>query len=300
MRMWQRTTGVQGAERIFVRRGCRWLGVWLAWVSVLSAFGQGRPDIVWMQGGHALSITGVAYSSNAYSPNGDFIVSGSFDRTIKVWRVSDGALIRTLTGHIDYIHCVALSPDGTLIASGGARQNGSGVARVRWHAGTHAHGAHWKCQQRRLLAYWQSARVGERRPNHPRVERLERGAHPYPDGTYRFFCTTLSAASRSRPIADFWSLQALTFGCGASQTKGCFVASRRIRLGSMTSRFRTMAICLPLWDSTSGCGACRTARPCKQSRKSVRSTVSRVRLERAYWRRGWRLRFNCGAWRMAR
>jgi WD40 repeat protein len=119
MRMWQRTTGVQGAERIFVRRGCRWLGVWLAWVSVLSAFGQGRPDIVWMQGGHALSITGVAYSSNAYSPNGDFIVLGSFDRTIKVWRVSDGALIRTLTGHIDYIHCVALSPDGTLIASGG-------------------------------------------------------------------------------------------------------------------------------------------------------------------------------------
>jgi WD40 repeat protein len=136
MRMWQRTTGVQGAERIFVRRGCRWLGVWLAWVSVLSAFGQGRPDIVWMQGGHALSITGVAYSSNAYSPNGDFIVSGSFDRTIKVWRVSDGALIRTLTGHIDYIHCVALSPDGTLIAFGGATERfGCGACPMaRWYA----------------------------------------------------------------------------------------------------------------------------------------------------------------------
>jgi len=29
--------------------GCLWL--WLAWAMVSPAFGQGRPDIVWMQGG---------------------------------------------------------------------------------------------------------------------------------------------------------------------------------------------------------------------------------------------------------
>jgi len=30
-----------------------WLGLWLAWAMALPLFGQGRPDIVWMRGGHA-------------------------------------------------------------------------------------------------------------------------------------------------------------------------------------------------------------------------------------------------------
>jgi WD40 repeat protein len=90
------------------------LGVWLVCALALVAHGQGRPNILWMQGGHTLDITGVAYSLD-----GQIVVSAGFDRTVKIWRVSDGALIRTLIGHTDSILCVALSPDGTLIASGG-------------------------------------------------------------------------------------------------------------------------------------------------------------------------------------
>jgi WD40 repeat protein/subtilase family serine protease len=36
----------------------------------------------------------------------------------KLWRVSDGALVRTLTGHTSGVYSVAFSPDGSLIASG--------------------------------------------------------------------------------------------------------------------------------------------------------------------------------------
>jgi WD40 repeat protein len=105
----------RGVGRVLSRwwSGCVWL--WLAWAVVLPAFGQGRPDIVWMRGGHASSVTSVAFS-----PDGSLIASGSADYTIKLWRVSDGALVRTLTWHTDTVTSVAFSPDGSLIASGSA------------------------------------------------------------------------------------------------------------------------------------------------------------------------------------
>jgi WD40 repeat protein len=54
-----------------------------------------RPDIVWMAGGHGVN-------SVAFSPDGSMIASGGGDKTIKLWRVSDGALLRTLEGHTDW------------------------------------------------------------------------------------------------------------------------------------------------------------------------------------------------------
>jgi hypothetical protein len=39
--------------------------------------------------------------------------SGSDDGTVKLWRVSDDALLRTLKGHTSYVGRVAFSPDGT-------------------------------------------------------------------------------------------------------------------------------------------------------------------------------------------
>ena len=37
--------------------------------------------------------------SVVFSPNGEYLVSGSADNTIGVWRVSSGERIKTLTGH---------------------------------------------------------------------------------------------------------------------------------------------------------------------------------------------------------
>jgi WD40 repeat protein len=79
---------------------------------VLPAFAQGRPDIVWMQGGHPVDV------SVSFSPDGRWLASGSWDYTIKLWRVSDGALVRTLTGHWSGVYSVSFSPDGRWLASG--------------------------------------------------------------------------------------------------------------------------------------------------------------------------------------
>ena len=38
-------------------------------------------------------------SSVVFSPNGEYLASGSGDKTIGVWRVSSGERIKTLTGH---------------------------------------------------------------------------------------------------------------------------------------------------------------------------------------------------------
>ena len=56
--------------------------------------------------------------SVAYAPNGLAIVSGSRDRTVKIWG-SDGILIKTFYGHSDKIWSVAFSNDNHTIASSG-------------------------------------------------------------------------------------------------------------------------------------------------------------------------------------
>ena len=54
----------------------------------------------------------------SFSPDGTRILSGSLDKTIKLWDVESGTLIRTLAGHSSYVSSVSFSPDGTRILSG--------------------------------------------------------------------------------------------------------------------------------------------------------------------------------------
>jgi hypothetical protein len=102
----------QVAGRIRFGRWKSWLLVTLVWAIAQTTFGQERPDIVWMRGTHLDNVNCVAYS-----PDGSLIASASRDDTVRLWRVSDGVLLRTLTGHTSAVKSVAFSPDGSLIAS---------------------------------------------------------------------------------------------------------------------------------------------------------------------------------------
>ncbi len=69
--------------------------------------------------------------SIVFGPDGSRVVTGSADRTARVWDASTGAQLLTLSGHTDEITTAAFSPDGTRIATASSDH----TARV-WDATT--------------------------------------------------------------------------------------------------------------------------------------------------------------------
>jgi WD40 repeat protein len=63
--------------------------------------------------GHTYSV-----SSVCYSPDGTRIVSGSDDKTVRVWDAISGSELLKMEGHTDSVYSVCYSPDGTRIVSG--------------------------------------------------------------------------------------------------------------------------------------------------------------------------------------
>ncbi|KAJ3129354.1 hypothetical protein HK100_008690 [Physocladia obscura] len=62
--------------------------------------------------GCSMKITAVAFS-----PDGNYIVSGSADCTIKLWKIG-GDLVTTFNGHSGAVKTISFLPDGLFIASG--------------------------------------------------------------------------------------------------------------------------------------------------------------------------------------
>jgi predicted Zn finger-like uncharacterized protein len=59
-------------------------------------------------------------SSVCASADGRYLLSGSADRTLKLWEVSTGQCLRTFQGHREWVTSVCLSADGLLALSGSA------------------------------------------------------------------------------------------------------------------------------------------------------------------------------------
>jgi len=56
--------------------------------------------------------------SISFSPDGKTIVSGSLDKTVRLWDAASGELKQTLGSHLDIVRSVSFSPDGQTIFSG--------------------------------------------------------------------------------------------------------------------------------------------------------------------------------------
>ena len=54
----------------------------------------------------------------AFSPNGKQVVSGSFDKSVKLWNIETGTCESTMTRHSDEVSSVAFSADGQWVVSG--------------------------------------------------------------------------------------------------------------------------------------------------------------------------------------
>ena len=53
----------------------------------------------------------------AWSPDGQYLASASYDKTIRLWDPASGKQLQILEAHADYVHCVDFSANGRWLAS---------------------------------------------------------------------------------------------------------------------------------------------------------------------------------------
>ena len=76
-----------------------------------------------------------AVSSAAFSPDGRYVITGSFDKTARLWDAQSGAPFAAVMRHDSPVYCVAFSPDGRRVVTGTGIWLETGVVQL-WDAQT--------------------------------------------------------------------------------------------------------------------------------------------------------------------
>jgi WD40 repeat protein len=102
------------ARRFFAIVGLLSLLAAIVWLPLGAGERTAKPDIVFK--GHTDAVYAVAFS-----PDGKFLITASFDHTLKLWETATGKEVKTYggaTGHTKQVISVAFNQDGSMIASG--------------------------------------------------------------------------------------------------------------------------------------------------------------------------------------
>lgn len=92
-------------------------------VRAIDALGLASASVskAWLVPVQKLDGHGAAVSDVAVTQDGRWAVSTSWDGTARVWDLTTGAEVRRVTKHDGPVECLALSPDGARVLSGGGR-----------------------------------------------------------------------------------------------------------------------------------------------------------------------------------
>jgi WD40 repeat protein len=72
----------------------------------------------------------LTFNTSAFSPSGQLLASGNFDKTIKMWNVQTGKELCTLNGHTQLVLSVAFTPDDKFLIS----VDNAGIIKI-WQRG---------------------------------------------------------------------------------------------------------------------------------------------------------------------
>jgi WD40 repeat protein len=81
-------------------------------ITITPAMSNGWSACLQTLEGHSNGVTSVAFSHDSAR-----LASASYDKTVKIWDVSNGACLHTLEGHSDWVNSVAFSHDSARLAS---------------------------------------------------------------------------------------------------------------------------------------------------------------------------------------
>ena len=88
-------------------------GMGLVWLAERTPAGRESPQLVRTFEGHTHWVESVGIT-----PDGKCGISGSWDRTLRLWDLESGRTLRIFEGHTDYVTCVAITLNGKSAISG--------------------------------------------------------------------------------------------------------------------------------------------------------------------------------------